>query len=684
MRLRTSHKIAMGLVGAIAVVATAVFATADVNTYRTEIAAAIEAETGRKVVFGGDISFSLGRTTTLTVNDVRIANMAGGSRADMLRIAEATAEVAAWPLWRGEIVIQRLVLRGADVLVDIDKKGRTNFDFASAVSANLEKAGGDGGEFLLQSVGDVDVRDAKVTIHDARNGQTQQLALQRLRMRSDSTEVFMRVVAKGRLDVGGEALPFDLEGRAGRIAALVAQDKPYPVDLRGTVDGVRLAAAGTIAEPFTATGLVLRIEASADDLSPFVPFISEDLPLEGPARLIASFTGAPEKFSLDDLSLALDDSRLSGDLMVDMSGERLNLEGRLAATRLDLTPWLAVDDETQPSEEEPLLNDDPISFAALQSFDGNLSITAETLVVPDLLFRDAALSFDLRDGQLRVAQAGVRFDGRTISGNLNVDSRANPPAVSLKLAAQDLDIGRMLARLLNEEIIHGAGGVDLLIEGHGRSLAEIVGSSSGHARILMNAGEVKTGSLGLLVGGVSEILPGLGSGNADWTAINCVAGDFDLRDGIATSRVVLLDSEVLRLVGKGKIDLSHETLEFYVAPSAKNPTLNLAVPVNLSGPLGDPSISPDELSLLRRLGGLVGAVIFPPAALLSLGSLGSYDNPCLEAVQSAAAPVPAEPPVDWTGSGHPEAELPPEAATDGAERLIDAVKRLLPLRGNET
>ncbi|MFT5182480.1 MAG: hypothetical protein ACI8S3_002372 [Alphaproteobacteria bacterium] len=402
----------------------------------------------------------------------------------------------------------------------------------------------------------------------------------------------------------------------------------------------------------------------------------------GPAHLIATLGGSSAKFSLDDLSFVLGDSRLSGDFSIDLSGKRLALAGDLSATWLDLTPWLGDDDETPAGKEERLLNDDPISFTALQNFDGALSLTAETLIAADLLFRDAALSFDLRGGQLQVSPARARFDARDIFGDLSVDVRAIPPAVSLSLTARDFDVGRILARLFEDEFVHGTGGMDLLIEGRGWSVAEIVGSSSGHVRILMDGGEVKTGDLGLLVGGINEIIPGLGSDNAEWTAINCVAGDFDLRDGIATSRVALLDSEVLRLVGKGQIDLAHDTLEFYVAPSAKSLTLNLAVPVNMSGPLADPSISPDELSLLRRLGGLVGAIIFPPAALLSLGSLGSHDNPCLQAVHAAEVqPPPAAEPPDL--SSYPEAELPLEAGTDGAERLIDAVKQLLPLRGSE-
>ncbi|NKB49550.1 MAG: AsmA family protein [Alphaproteobacteria bacterium] len=686
MRFWTILKIAVVLGGTVILVMAGLVAGTDVNAYKRQISAAIEAETGRKIVFGGDIVLSLGSTTTLTINDVQLANIDGGSGPDMLRVDEATAVVDAWRLRRGEVVIQRLILRGADVRIDIDKQGRTNFDFGRGESAPAGKnhfatSNGKSRGALLQHLGDIDIYDTKVTVRDGRTGQTQKLSLQRLNLGEADRESLIRIAARGRLDAGGKVRSFDLEGRAGRLADLVVRDGPYPVEVRGVVDGVELAAAGTIADPFAATGLSLHVDLSAKELKPFESLLGVELPPIGPARLAATLTGTSEIFLLSDLSFELADSRLTGDLLIDLSKPELDLEGNLAATWLDLGPWLTSESEMAPRHPARLLNDDRIDFAALIDFNGRLSLKAEALVASDLLFRDVALTFDFKDGQLKVSPAEARFDARTIDGTLRVDARAHPPATALQLSSREADIGRLLARIFDDEFVHGIGGMDLAINGRGWTLAEIVGSSSGHLRVLMEGGEVKTGSLDLLVGGLSELLPGLGSGNAGWTAINCVAGDFDLQGGVATSRVALLDSEVLRLVGKGQIDLSHDTLEFYVSPSAKSVTLNVAVPVNLTGPLEDPSITPDELSILARIGGLVGAVIFPPAALLSLGSLGSHDNPCLEAVQAAEVPAPPEEPADF--SGQPEADLPPEAGGESSERLIDAVKQLLPLRDHD-
>ncbi len=681
MRLRTAKYYLAGVtLGAIAAVVTAIFLIADFNAYRAEIAAAIEAETGREVEFGGDIVLKLGQTSALTVNDVRLANLPGGSSSDMLKAAEASAEVSIWPLLRGDIVIQRLVLRGAEINIDIDERGGTNFDFMSATPDGLARAESEDAKFSLARVGNIDIRDSTVTIRDARSRETQKLTLQRLRMRDADLETLMHVETAGKLESGGESFPFDLEGRVGNIAALVAQDEPYPVELRGSVAGITAIAAGTIADPFAATGLVLRVDLSGDDLPLFEPFIGDGLPSAGPVRLVASLNGTAERFALDDLSLAIDDSRVSGDLVIDLSDKLTDLEGRLTASRLNITPWLEADDDATSDREDRLLDNQLLPFETLREVNARLSIVAETLIASDLVFRKAALEFDLRNGNLDVSSASAKFDGRAVSGGLSVNARVSPPAVAFNLTARDFDVGRSLARIFDDQFINGVGGIDFSIVGRGLSLAEIVGSSTGHARVLMDGGEVRTGSLGLLVGGVSEMFQGAGTGDADWTAINCVAGDFDLRNGVATSRVALLDSELLRLVGDGQIDLSQDTIKFHVAPSAKNPTLNVSVPVDLRGPVANPTISPDEFSVLRRLGGLVGAVVFPPAALLSLGSLGSQDNPCLQAVQSAEAPVVEEPPVDW--NAQTEAETPPEPGKDVEDRLIDAVKQLLPLRGN--
>ncbi len=70
-------------------------------------------------------------------------------------------------------------------------------------------------------------------------------------------------------------------------------------------------------------------------------------------------------------------------------------------------------------------------------------------------------------------------------------------------------------------------------------------------------------------------------------------------------------------------------------PKVKKTTISAAVPVHIEGTLANPEYSPDKLAAARKVGGLLGLVLFPPAAILGLGELGAGDdNPCIQQAKS--------------------------------------------------
>ena len=102
---------------------------------------------------------------------------------------------------------------------------------------------------------------------------------------------------------------------------------------------------------------------------------------------------------------------------------------------------------------------------------------------------------------------------------------------------------------------------------------------------------------------------------------------------MASQKVMLLDTQYSTVTGSGEIYLGKETLALKIVPHPKGVTLNLSVPVHVGGTLLKPTFTPDEGALAVRLGGLIGATLFPPAMLLALGDLGSSDGGCSKANQ---------------------------------------------------
>jgi hypothetical protein len=82
--------------------------------------------------------------------------------------------------------------------------------------------------------------------------------------------------------------------------------------------------------------------------------------------------------------------------------------------------------------------------------------------------------------------------------------------------------------------------------------------------------------------------------------------------------------------------------------------------------IGDPSISLNTLAAAAKVGGIVGSVFFPPAAIVALGDLGTgNDNPC---VKKAGTGGKAE---------DPKAKPESKGVTDAVKGVGDGVKERL-------
>ena len=127
IRVRTVFKIAAVLVVALLATAVAVIYNLDFGAYKADIAAAVKEATGRELVIEGDFRPRLGLTPALAVDRVRFANAPWGSRPDMAKIESFRAEIELLPVLLGEIRIKRVVLVGADILLETRPDGGGNW-----------------------------------------------------------------------------------------------------------------------------------------------------------------------------------------------------------------------------------------------------------------------------------------------------------------------------------------------------------------------------------------------------------------------------------------------------------------------------------------------------------------------------------------------------------------------------
>jgi len=99
----------------------------DWSEYRAEIAQKVKETTGRDLLIGGDIKFSLVPSPVLSVSDIRLANADGARAQDMVSIRQLDVRVAFLPLLRGNVHVHSLRMIEPVIQLEMLQDGRGNW-----------------------------------------------------------------------------------------------------------------------------------------------------------------------------------------------------------------------------------------------------------------------------------------------------------------------------------------------------------------------------------------------------------------------------------------------------------------------------------------------------------------------------------------------------------------------------
>jgi AsmA family protein len=676
MRIRT---ILIGLAMSLVVLvggALVYLLTLDVNDYRDEIASAAEKATGRQLVLGGPLDLEVSLTPALVAQDVSLANAPWGSRPEMVRLKRLEVQVELLPLVFGEVRVQRLVLAGADILLETNAEGRGNwvFDTAAAEPAPEEEPAPDSKQQLLAE--QILIEDGVLTFRNGQTGADTVVAADRISM---TAETYDSPIAF-EVDTSVNDVELAAEGEVGPLTTLMNGGAPYPVAIDADALGIELHVDGTIDAPMDAQGINLTLEVKAEDLGDLQKLTGAAIPAGLPLAVTGQIGGGAEAIDIRDLKIALGESSLAGNIGVRLTGPRPRIEAALAGDRLDLTELVpageAGETETEgatpvTAEAGKVFPDDPLPLDGLKLADAHLDLKVQELLLPSLTASDLAVVLGLENGALTVEPLRATIAGSPVEATVGLNASSATPQMKFTASAPQLDLGRLLTEAEVTDLLEGQADIAVDVNGQGASVAAIMGSLNGQTKLLMNSGRAKTAAFDKIVGGLSTVMGTLFSGKSEWTVLNCVASNFAIDDGIATSKVMLVDTEYSTVVGEGTVDLGTEQLDLTVTPAAKSEALNVAVPVKIGGTLAEPIFRPDELATARQITGLLGADLFPPTAVTGLGEMGSgEDNPCVNiASGGAAAPTTSETPAPI--------ESIPEDAKGAVEELGKGLKGLL-------
>lgn len=653
MRFATVAKALVVIVAVIVAAAIGILLTFDFNAYKEVIAEAVHDATGRKLVIEGDLELRPGLVPTIAVEGVRFANAPWGSRPDMVRFERASVEVELMPLLAGDVLVKRVVLKGADILLESAGKGRANWVFDVPKAAQKPAADDAGAGFTIPTVNLVVIENARLTYRAGADGKPIVFVIDKLEGRVKDKDSPVKLNVEGAFNGNRYALA----GTFGVVSELI-RGGAWPIDFTVRAGGAEIKVTGAIAEPMTATGVELAFSAAGKDLSAMSGLAGAALPALGPYRIKGRLGQKGAGWRISGMEARVGNSALTGQLSIDPGGARPALQATLRATFLDLadfqekTPSGGAPAPASPASQPPQDGDDgrvfsadPLPLEALNAVDVTASLRIDKVKSDRLQFTGATVDIALRDGLMRLRSLRFGYGGGEIKGEAEITAAASPAKANLRLKLIRLDVGRLLRETDTTDTVKAVLDGDIQLSGSGGSLRAFMAGLQGTTSLVVGKGAIDSQYVNLIGADVLRTI-------APWaeekkgTTVNCMVSRFLVRKGIATSRALLFDTEMVTVAGEGKIDLGKETLAFRLVPRPKQASLlSLAVPINVGGTLASPTAAPDTAEVVKKVAvGVVGTVINPLGLLVPLVSGGSEDkNPCVAALaaESGSAPTPA-------------------------------------------
>lgn len=511
---------------------------------------------------------------TLAIDGIRVAQPDWAGPGAFAEIRRATIALPVLPILHGAIRPRSVALEGLDL--HLIRRDATLSNWKGLPGG---KDGGSGGGLprLL-------IRDGRIRFDDHKRNHI-------LAGRIEADDRGFRLAAAGTLI--GRPARVTLEGPA------LAGTRPWPFRLDYRSPIVTAMLDGTADAPLKLSHFSGHVTASGDDLRHIDLLTEAGLPGTAPARIVADIRHERPNWSLKAFAITLGRSHATGALEIRKADGRTRLTGRVVADALDFDDLANAEGKARAAAKRAAapgrrLPDTRIALDHLMKTDGDLDVEIRRLLFRQpTIFRAMRGHMALDHGSLTLSDFVTRLDAGTLAGTIRID-QAERTRLRLDLRLAN---SRIEALASDAGAFSGALAGRFLLDGAGETIRAALGTANGRFALVGRDGTLGR-KTALLLG--QDLGRGLRAKDEEAARLRCGIGSFVVRAGQARPETLLIDTSVARADAIGRIDITHERVDFAITGAPKQRSaLRLSGPIRVTGALFSPAVSAPEATTTR-------------------------------------------------------------------------------------
>lgn len=615
----------------------------------------VSGQLGRRFQITRHLDVDIGLSATVRADGVEIANPEWAHEPYLLKASAAELDIRLLPLLFGKVVIPRIALTEPQIGLQIEPDGRRTW----ALSRDTSDQG------AIPEVGALLVD--KGSVNYLARAQGADLRAQFSLSGESEEQLPLHYKASGKWK--NEA--FTAEGRTGGVLQLSKNiEAPFSLEVNAVAGKTRLKARGSIARLADLAGIDASFDLQGRNLDDLYKLLGVVLPSTPPYKLRGKLDKHGKVWAASQIQGMLGKSDIQGALSFDQSNAVPLLTGKLESSLLDfadLAPVVGMvpsgassakagsvaasaaggvvptGAQTKPVQgvtySRKVLPVTPLDVVKLKAMNADVTYSAADIKhVRELPLDKGSVHVRLNAGVLQLEPISLGVAGGTVTGSIHIDSNVTPAAFNTKLDVRGLRLNQLFPTVETSKTGLGKISGQFDLKGRGNSVAQMLGSASGNMAVLMGKGEISNILLEYMGLDGGEIIKFLVRGDRN-VQLRCAAAAFDVKQGLMTSRAIVLDTTDTVITGQGQISLAQETLDISLKPEPKDHSiLSLRSPLRIGGTFAAPYAGPEKAALAGRVGlALVLGAINPLLALAATVETGpGKDADCREILALAA------------------------------------------------
>ncbi|NND65506.1 MAG: AsmA family protein [Gammaproteobacteria bacterium] len=322
----------------------------------------------------------------------------------------------------------------------------------------------------------------------------------------------------------------------------------------------------------------------------------------------ASFTGkfvaTKELIEFNSFSAALDDSKVAGSLLIDLT--KRNLQTTMQVDQVDVDRYLSPPTLQISTSDSGAIR--TLSSAPANVFDIDAQLTFDTVLSSGIKARQGALRVRSDNRLWRIHPSRAKLLGGSYEGDIRIDLSGAEPLINVNERFTNINLAAASTKLFGNKAIEGTLSGGLKAKLTGSSSTQWIDSTQGTLSI--NAHDGRWNGMDL----PHEVRKGLAKARNDpepkppadpHTPFEKFTGDINIDREKLSSDNLLIRLPYLKLDGQGALNIHSLAIDFVVGArfldseelsAAENKWVGHRIPIRIGGTLLAPAVDRGELA----------------------------------------------------------------------------------------